>query len=121
VFVSGTASITDAESRHIDDVAAQTHQTLDNIAALISEENFRNHGAPGLGATLDDLALVRVYIKRQEDFEKTRAACEARFGERPTIYAVADVCRPELLVEIEGVAYCQRTHRWPRGPNGHFA
>lgn len=121
VFVSGTASITDAESRHVGDVAAQTHQTLDNIAALISADNFSNHGSPGLGATLDDLALVRVYIKRQEDFEKTRAACEARFGERPTIYAVADVCRPELLVEIEGVAYCQRTHRRRRGPNGHFA
>jgi enamine deaminase RidA (YjgF/YER057c/UK114 family) len=121
VFVSGTASITDAESRFIGDVAGQTNQTLDNIAALISAENFSNHGAPGLGATLDNLALVRVYIKRQEDFEKTRAVCEARFGERPTIYAVADVCRPELLVEIEGVAYCQQTHRWPRGPNGHFA
>lgn len=120
VFVSGTASITDAESRHIGDIEGQTHQTLDNIAALISADNFTTHGCPGYGATLDDLALVRVYIKRQEDFEKCRAVCEARFGERPTIYAVADVCRPELLVEIEGVAYCHSTPKWPPGPNGHF-
>jgi enamine deaminase RidA (YjgF/YER057c/UK114 family) len=108
IFVSGTASITDAETRHEGDVEAQTHQTLDNIEALISANNFCRHGVTGLGADLDDLALVRVYIKRQEDFEKTRAVCRQRFGERPTIYAVADVCRPELLVEIEGVAYTKR-------------
>jgi enamine deaminase RidA (YjgF/YER057c/UK114 family) len=108
IFVSGTASITDSESRHEGDAAAQTHQTLDNIEALISERNFQGHGTPGLGATLDDLALVRVYIKRQEDYAKTRAACEERLGELPTIYAIADVCRPELLVEIEGIAFSHR-------------
>ena len=105
IFVSGTASITNQETRHIGDVEAQTHETLDNIAALISEENLCRHGMPGLGTTLDKLALLRVYIKRQEDYAKTRAVCEARLGELPTIYAVADVCRPELLVEIEGIAF----------------
>jgi hypothetical protein len=60
---------------------------------------------PGLGTTLDKMALLRVYIKRQEDYAKTRAVCEARLDELPTIYAVADVCRPELLVEIEGIAF----------------
>jgi hypothetical protein len=48
---------------------------------------------------------VRVYIKRQEDYEKVRAVCESRLGELPTIYAIADVCRPDLLVEIEGMAF----------------
>ena len=55
--------------------------------------------------TLDDLALVRVYIKNQEDYSQTRAVCEQRLGELPVVYAVADVCRPELLVEIEGIAF----------------
>jgi len=108
IFISGTASITDAESRHFDDAEAQTQQTLDNIEALIAEHNLARHGMPGLGASLDDLAGVRVYIKRQEDYAKTRAVCEARLGELPTIYAVADVCRPELLVEIEGIAFSAR-------------
>ena len=54
---------------------------------------------------MDDLALVRVYIKHQEDYAKVRAVCEELLGELPTIYAEADVCRPELLVEIEGVAF----------------
>ncbi len=107
-FVSGTASITNSETQHVGDVAAQTAQTLDNIEALIGEANFDQHGMPGLGATLDDLALVRVYIKRQDDYLRARAVCEQRLGEVPIIYAVADVCRPELLVEIEGIAFSQR-------------
>jgi enamine deaminase RidA (YjgF/YER057c/UK114 family) len=108
IFISGTASITASESRHLDDAAAQTRQTLDNIAALISESNFRQHGMPGFGATPADLASLRVYVKRAEDYARVRAACEAQVGKVPTIYTVADVCRPELLVEIEGVAFSQQ-------------
>lgn len=108
VFVSGTASITQSESQHIEDIEAQTNQTLDNIAALISESNLDRHGLPGRGATLRNMALARVYVKRQADFEKTRNVCQQRLGEMPVIYTVADVCRPELLVEIEGIAFSQR-------------
>ena len=38
-------------------------------------------------------------------YEACRAVCERRVGHVPSIYAVADVCRPDLLVEIEGVAF----------------
>jgi enamine deaminase RidA (YjgF/YER057c/UK114 family) len=105
ILVSGTASITASETQHLGDVEAQTHETLSNIEALISEENLARHGLPGHGTTLDGLAFIRVYIKRQEDYERTRAVCRARLGDLPTIYAVADVCRPDLLVEIEGMAF----------------
>jgi enamine deaminase RidA (YjgF/YER057c/UK114 family) len=108
IFVSGTASITQSETRHVGDAAAQTHETLDNIAALISPENLCHHGLPGLGTTLENLGLVRVYVKRPADYLQVRAACEARLGEVPTVYAFADVCRPELLVEIEGIAFSER-------------
>lgn len=107
-FISGTASITASETRHLDDVEAQTRQTLDNIAALVAEENFRDHGLAGLGVRLSDLALARVYVKRKEDYAKTRAVCEGRLGQLPTIYVIGDVCRPELLVEIEGIAFSHR-------------
>ena len=108
VFVSGTASIVASETKFIGDVAGQTRQTLDNIGALISEGNLATAGMPGLGATLDDLAFVRVYIKRQQDYQKVKAVCEERLSGLPTIYAVADVCRPDLLVEMEGVAFSHR-------------
>lgn len=104
-WISGTASIVDSESRFPGDVEKQTEQTIENIQRLIAAENFARHGIKGAGATLHDLAKVRVYLKRPEDFEKCKAVCEKRFGPVPTIYATADVCRPELLVEIEGVAF----------------
>lgn len=105
IWISGTASILDSESVHIGDIEKQTHQTIDNIESLIAEENLARHGFKGCGATLQELAKVRVYIKHAEDYEKCRAICEARFGPLPIIYANADVCRPDLLVEIEGVAF----------------
>ena len=123
IFISGTASITDSETRHVGDAAAQTDETLDNIAALISEQNLCRHGLPGLGTSLDSLALVRVYIKRQADYAATRAVCQKRLGEVPTIYALADVCRPELLggdrghrLLSQGVGFARRRRRVPSAP-----
>lgn len=75
LFISGTASITNAETRHADDAAAQTRETLDNIAALISEQNLTRHGLPGSGVALGGIALARVYIKRREDYPRVRAIC----------------------------------------------
>ena len=104
-WISGTASIVDSESVHLGDVEAQTEQTLTNIERLIDAENCERHGLTGAGSTLADLAKVRVYVKRAEDFERCRAVCERRIGAVPVIYAHADVCRSELLVEIEAVAF----------------
>lgn len=107
-WISGTASIVDSESRHANDVEAQTEQTIDNIEQLIAAENFSRHGTDGAGAKLSDLAKIRVYLKHATDLEKCRAICERRFGPVPALYIVADICRPELLVEIEGVAFTKR-------------
>ncbi len=107
-WVSGTASIVDSESQHPGSIEKQTEQTIDNIEKLIAPDNFRSRNISGAGATLREMAKLRVYIKRHQDYAQCRAICERRFGPVPTIYAVADVCRPELLVEIEGVAFSRR-------------
>ncbi len=104
-WVSGTASIVDSETVFPDDVAKQTEQTLDNIENLISADNFARLGWKDAGATLGDLAKVRVYVKHAKDYETCRAVCERRLGLVPAVYAEASVCRPDLLVEIEGVAF----------------
>jgi enamine deaminase RidA (YjgF/YER057c/UK114 family) len=109
IYISGTASITASESRHLDTIERQTHQTLDNIEALISADNFRAHGFPGVGATLADLALSRIYIKRPEDTAVVRAICRERLGELPATFLIADICRNELLMEIEGIALRHRS------------
>jgi len=107
-LVSGTASIVNSETKFVGDVEGQTNQTLDNIEALIARENFQRHGVAAAGATLKDMVLARVYVKRQDDYEKVRAICKARLGELPVTFAMADVCRPDLLVEIEGIAFAPR-------------
>ncbi len=107
-FISGTASITASDTRHADDLQRQTLQTLDNIEVLISAENFARHGFPGMGATLRDLALARVYLKRPEDFRRAREICQKRLGELPATFVLGDICRPELLVEIEGLAFSRQ-------------
>ncbi len=104
-WISGTASIVNSESVFPGDIERQTNRTLDNIEQLIAPENFALHGAPRTGAGFADLARVRVYVKRAADYARCRAVCEHRLGRLPVLYVTADVCRPELLVEIEGVAF----------------
>lgn len=109
IYVSGTAGITDSESRYENDPMMQTELTLDNIAALISGENLKQHGILGFDADLSDLELARVYIKRWSDFPVIQAVCEKRCRNTPLLYTLADVCRDELLVEIEGFVSARKT------------
>ncbi|MBI5799879.1 MAG: dioxygenase [Verrucomicrobia bacterium] len=104
-LVSGTASIVDSKTCHPGDVVRQTEQTIENIERLIAPENFARHGMAGTGAALGDIAKLRVYVKHAEDYEKCREVCERRLPGAPAIYLHADVCRPDLLVEIEAVAF----------------
>ncbi|MDO5565063.1 MAG: hypothetical protein Q4G59_00300 [Planctomycetia bacterium] len=108
ILVSGTASITDSETRFVGDPAGQANQTLDNIAMLIAGDNTTSHGVPGFDADLKDMVVARVYVKRPEYYDAIRAVCEKRFGDSPIVYTFADVCRDDLLVEMEGIASCQR-------------
>ncbi len=104
-LVSGTASIVDSRTVFPGDVVRQTVQTLDNIEHLIGPENFARHGLAGAGATLKDVAKLRVYVKCTEDYERCREVVEQRLPKVPAIYLHADVCRPDLLLEIEAVAF----------------
>jgi chorismate lyase / 3-hydroxybenzoate synthase len=98
LFVSGTASIVGHETIHRGDVSAQTRETLANLDALLEEAN-RVVGAPRY--SLDGLKF-KVYVRRPRDLDVIQRALSANL--RPTapiLYLQADVCREELLVEIE--------------------
>src|SRR5581483_4506726 len=90
-WLSGTASVVHSLSRHPGDIRKQTEQTIENMEKLISAENFGFHGVKPAGARLSDLAKIRVYLKRAEDFAQCKAICDRRFGSVPAIYAVAEV------------------------------
>lgn len=111
-LVSGTASIVNSRTCHHGDIVRQTEQTIENIEHLIAPENFARHGLPGAGATLKDVAKLRVYVKRAEDYEACREVCERRLPRVPAIYLRADICRPDLLMEIEAVAFSPFTANW---------
>lgn len=98
LFISGTASIVGHESLHPGDAVAQTHETLANIEALVGEAN---RVAGERRYSLDALKL-KVYVRRAEDLphiERTLRACVRPAA--PVVYLRADVCRTDLLVEIE--------------------
>jgi enamine deaminase RidA (YjgF/YER057c/UK114 family) len=116
-LVSGTASIVDSKTVFPGDIVRQTEQTLDNIERLIAPENFARHGLLGSGAMLSDLAKLRVYVKHQKDHEACREVVERRLPRVPAIYLQADVCRPDLLVEIEAVAFSPFNGRTTRVRN----
>jgi chorismate lyase / 3-hydroxybenzoate synthase len=98
LFVSGTASIVGHETIHQGDVVAQTHETLANIRALLDEAN-RVVGSARY--SLDALKL-KVYVRQPGDLSAIDAALTAALPESTSIvYLQADVCRVDLLVEIE--------------------
>ena len=97
-FVSGTASIVGHETVHPGDVTAQTQESVANISALLHEAN-RIVGAEryALGAL-----KFKVYVREPSDLAAIEAALAASLPPRTSIvYLRADVCREELLVEIE--------------------
>lgn len=106
IFISGTASINDSETQFVGDPAGQTRRTIENILALISGSNLERHGLAGFSAGLDSLAVARVYVKRKADYPIIRIICDEAFRGTPVSYTIADVCRDDLLVEIEGIAVC---------------
>ncbi|HSB95548.1 MAG TPA: hypothetical protein VLC91_03835 [Spongiibacteraceae bacterium] len=101
LFVSGTASIVGHRSLHIGDASAQTVETLANIDAILAAANQqtrRRKFARG------DLAY-KIYLRHATDLEPVRRMFEAWLGAvGPVVYVQADICRAELLVEIEASA-----------------
>jgi hypothetical protein len=100
LFVSGTASIIGQDTIGIDDVKKQTIVTLENINRLTDARRIE-HLSGNKSAYAGSPILFRVYIKRQEDFSSVKAICSERFPDTPTICIEADICRDNLLVEIE--------------------
>jgi len=101
LLVSGTASIVGHESMHPGDTVAQLHETLDNLDALLqSAGEVAARPVPRLGPG----SLLKVYLRHAEDAAPVVQQLHARLGEElPLVILAADICRQELLIEIEAV------------------
>lgn len=100
VFVSGTASIAGQETIGLNDVEKQTRITIDHIELLTGKKNLKLH-CPKLTVIPDQYAYVRVYVKNEADIPTVKTLCRNHFGEVPLSFVRADICREDLLVEIE--------------------
>lgn len=87
LFISGTASIIGQETVGIGDVKVQTEITINNMNVLVSNNQFTH---------------LRAYIKYEKEISIVKSVCESYFPEVSISYLQADVCRNELLVELEG-------------------
>ena len=83
-----------------DSAGEQTLRTLENINYLVSKENRAAYGCEAFDLKFSNLV---VYVKKVEDYQQVRNVVEDAYPGIPAVYTVADVCRSELLVEIEGL------------------
>jgi chorismate lyase/3-hydroxybenzoate synthase len=107
ILVGGTASIRGEDSLHGQSLVMQMRETLTNLAAVVATAQ----GQQATDAAVDEhrsFALyrdLRVYHPKLSDRHSIEAMLQEAFPPTCRIeLRNAELCRPELLVEIEGVA-----------------
>jgi chorismate lyase/3-hydroxybenzoate synthase len=101
LLIGGTASIRGEESMHADDLESQLSETRENLIALLGAAS----NEPPTPELLDRLDQLRVYYPNTDDLPTIRRSVEGWFTKPDRIeWRQADLCRAELLVEIEGRA-----------------
>lgn len=99
LLVSGTASIVGHESLHAESLAGQFAETFRNLRALRKRALSQLDGARAAGVA--PAASLRVYLRRREDLPAAKALLPSVAVER-LIVLRGDICRRELMIEVEG-------------------
>ena len=106
LFLSGTASIAGHETRHVGKLLLQLEETLRNIESLLA-------AAPGEAANASPISrpsTPSASTCAASDLELVREPLRRRVGPGPALHFVeADICRADLLLEIEGIAGLPRS------------
>jgi chorismate lyase/3-hydroxybenzoate synthase len=98
LFVSGTASIVGHETLHIGNASAQIRETIANILAVMAQAQRTGLEASNANANL----LLKTYLRRPDDLTMVRHCLLQAFGATAnTLYLQADICRSNLLLEVE--------------------
>jgi chorismate lyase/3-hydroxybenzoate synthase len=102
LYISGTASIVGHESRHPYDTGRQAEEVLCNLEELI-QTAARTSGLAFSG--LRDIVHARVFLRELADAPGVADRLRNSLGVTAAIgYHEGDLCRRELLIEIEGIA-----------------
>ena len=101
LFISGTASIVGHETRHLGDLQGQIGETIENLRALIGAAE---QAAP---VPLGDHWAFKVYLHDPAYRDAVNLAIDAAFGaDSQRMFLRGDMCRAELLIEIEAFRHC---------------
>ncbi len=102
IYVSGTASILGEKTMHVGDVKNQTLTTIENIFQLFSKENQESLGLD-FDVSRIRFSHLRAYVKYNKDIPMVKKVCESKLKSNSSLFLISDICREDLLVEIEGV------------------
>lgn len=92
VFVSGTSSVLGHQTVHVGDVSAQLEETVRNIEAVLERT----------GRSLSNVVAAKTYVRNAADYEIIARKLATVFP--VNLFLEADICRKELLLEIDCVA-----------------
>ncbi|MBA2080043.1 MAG: pteridine-dependent deoxygenase [Rhodanobacter sp. 68-29] len=95
--ISGTAAVVGHASAHEGDLAAQLQEILVNLEALLA--------SAGMPAGFDTHAPLKAYVRHPADAPRVRELLQQRLPGVPVLLLQGDVCRSELLVELDGWRY----------------
>ncbi len=92
LIVSGTASIVGHETRHPARWPSQLNEIRQNISSLLSQAEIEQPPSH-----------LRLYARPHLPLEAIQAALGKHWGSSvPTVALQGDICRPDLLLEVEG-------------------
>jgi chorismate lyase / 3-hydroxybenzoate synthase len=92
--ISGTAAVVGHASHHVGDVVAQADEAFANLCALLEQSAL---------PAFDAHSPLKVYVRDPDNAAAVHAALSRRLGPAvPCILLHGDICRRELLVEIDG-------------------
>lgn len=107
LFIAGTASVVGHVSKHIGEPHNQTLEIIRNLNALISHIEQRHGLTRGQWY---GQALFKVYIRHPEHFVAVHAILDEQLpSHTQVLYLQGEMCRSELLLEIEGVLSQEKT------------
>ncbi len=101
LILSGTASIVGHETMHKGDVERQALEAMHNVRTLL-ERAYPADSADDTTAR----TLLKVYVRHTADTDRAKRHIEHAFGPgQQTVFLQSDVCRTDLLVEVEGCQF----------------
>jgi chorismate lyase/3-hydroxybenzoate synthase len=104
LFISGTASILGHVSVHPGSVVLQVRETLTNICAVIDQAGKEGFKFAGYESGM----ALKVYVRQPEHMRIVRDIIKEEWGVLPELIVLqADICRSDLLFEVEAVCWGQ--------------